>query len=114
MEAFAAMHRLMELRRRAESEWEKADFLLLPTSPTIYKVEELRGDPIQLNARLGIYTNFANFLGCSAIAIPAGFRSDGLPFGVTLVAPPFHDDALAIPAAALHAAAKCGAGRARE
>ena len=114
VEAFAGMHRLMKLRRRAESEWEKADFLLLPTAPTIYKVEELRGDPIRLNARLGIYTTFANFLGCSAIAIPAGFRSDGLPFGVTLVAPPFHDDALAIPAAAFHAAAKCGAGRARE
>jgi allophanate hydrolase len=78
------------------------------------KVEDMRADPIRLNARFGTFTNFVNFLGCSAIAIPSGFKSDGLPFGVTLVAPPFHDDALAIPAAAMHAAANCGAGLARE
>lgn len=114
VDAFAGMHRLRELSRRAETEWEKADFLLLPTSPTIYKVEDMRADPLGLNARFGRYTNFVNFLGCPAIAVPAGFKSDGLPFGVTLVSLPFHDDALAIPAAAMHAAANCGAGRAGE
>ena len=112
-DAFAGMHRLRELRRRTDTEWAKADFLLLPTSPTIYTLEDMRADPIRLNARFGTYTNFVNFLGCSAIAVPAGFKSDGLPFGVTLVAPPFHDDALASPAAAMHAAANCGAGCAR-
>lgn len=114
VDAFAGMHRLKQLSRIVETEWAKADILLLPTSPTIYKVEDMRANPIQLNARFGHYTNFVNFLGCSAIAIPAGFRSDGLPFGVTLVAPPFCDDALAVPATLLHAASKCGAGRARE
>jgi allophanate hydrolase len=113
VDAFAGMHRLKELSRTVESEWAKADILLLPTSPTIYKVKDMRADPIRLNARFGHYTNFVNFLGCSAIAIPAGFRGDGLPFGVTLVAPPFRDDALAVPAAAMHAASKCGAGCAR-
>lgn len=110
VDAFAGMHRLKTLSRSAETEWAKADVLLLPTSPTIYKLEDMRADPIRLNARLGLYTNFVNFLGCPAIAVPAGFRSDGLPFGVTLIAPPFHDDALAIPAALMHAAAHCGAG----
>ncbi len=114
IDAFAGLHRLRELRRRAEAEWAIADLLLLPTSPVIYTVEEMRADPLRLNARFGTYTNFVNFLGCSAIAVPAGFKSDDLPFGVTMVAPPFHDDALAIPAAALHTAAKCGAGYARE
>jgi allophanate hydrolase len=113
-DAFAAMHRLKELSRIVEAEWAKADILLLPTAPTIYKVADMRADPIRLNARFNHYTNFVNFLGCAAIAIPAGFRSDGLPFGVTLVARPFRDDALAIPAAAMHAASKCGAGRAPE
>ncbi len=114
VDAFAGMHKLRELRRRAQAEWASVDLLLLPTSPVIYTVEEMRADPLRLNARFGTYTNFVNFLGCSAIAIPAGFKSDGLPFGVTLVAPPFHDDALAIPAAALHMVAKCGAGYAKE
>lgn len=113
-DAFAAMHRLKELSRAAEAEWAKAEILLLPTAPTIYKVEEMLADPIRLNARLGRYAQFVNFLGCPAIAVPAGFRNDGLPFGVTLVAPPFHDDALAAPAAALHAAANCGAGIAHD
>ncbi len=114
VDAFAGMHRLKQLSRYAETEWAKADVLLLPTTPTTYKLEDMRADPIRLNARLGHYTNFVNFLGCPAIAVPAGFRSDGLPFGVTLIAPPFHDDALANPAAAMHAAAHCGAGIARE
>lgn len=114
VDAFAGLHKLRELSRRAESEWAKADFLLLPTSPAIYTVEEMRADPLRLNARLGTYTQFVNFLGCSAIAVPAGFKSGGLPFGVTLVAPPFHDDALAAPAAAMHAAANCGTGRRRD
>ncbi len=114
IDAFAGLHRLRELRRRAEAEWANADLLLLPTSPAIYTVEAMRADPLRLNARFGTYTNFVNFLGCSAIAVPAGFKSDGLPFGVTLVAPPFHDDALAIPAAAMHRAANCGTGYAKQ
>jgi allophanate hydrolase len=113
-DAFAGMHRLKELSRIAETEWSKTGILLLPTAPTIYKVEEMLADPIQLNARLGDYTQFVNFLGCSAINVPVGFRRDGLPFGVSLVAPPFHDDALAVPAAAMHAAAHSGAGIAWE
>jgi allophanate hydrolase len=113
-DAFAGMHKLKELTRIAEAEWATAHILLLPTAPTIYKVEEMLADPVRLNARLGHYTQFVNFMSCPAIAVPAGFRKDGLPFGVTLVAPPFHDDALALPAAAMHEAANCGAGTARE
>jgi allophanate hydrolase len=30
----------------------------------------------------------------AAIALPAGFREDGLPFGISLVAPAFADRAL--------------------
>ncbi len=113
-DAFAGMHKLKELARAAEVEWAKAEVLLLPTAPTIYTVEQIQGDPIRLNARLGRYTQFVNFLGCAAIAVPAGFRKDGLPFGVALIAPPFSDDALAAPAAAMHSAAHCGAGISRE
>ena len=51
-------------------------------------------DPVTLNSRLGYYTNFVNLLDLSGIAIPAGFRSDGLPFGITLLAPAFHENAL--------------------
>jgi allophanate hydrolase len=65
--------------------------LLTPTAGTIYRIEEMQADPIRLNANLGYYTNFMNLLDLAATAVPAGFQHDGLPFGVTLVAPPHQD-----------------------
>jgi len=60
-------------------EWAKMDVLLLPTAPTIYKVADMLADPVRLNSNLGRCTNFVNLLDCSAIAVPAGFRPDGVP-----------------------------------
>jgi allophanate hydrolase len=51
-------------------------------------------DPIRLNSNLGYYTNFVNLLDLAAIALPAGFRKDGLPFGISLIGPAFSDPAL--------------------
>ncbi len=113
-DAFRGQYRLKGLLREVNAEAEQFDFLLLPTSPTIYSVEAMRADPVRRNAHLGRYTNFVNFCGMSAIAVPAGFRADGLPFGVTLIAPSLCDDALAPFAAAFHAASGCGAGAGRE
>jgi allophanate hydrolase len=94
VDAFRASYELARLRRLAEAEWLKMDALLLPTTPTIYTVEQLLADPVRLNSNLGHYTNFVNLLDLCALAVPAGFRSDGLPLGVTFMAPAFHDDAL--------------------
>jgi allophanate hydrolase len=77
-------------------------------------VADVQADPIRLNALLGIYTNFVNLLDNAAIAVPAGFRANGLPAGVTLVGPAFSDHALACLAARLHAAAACGSGLQRD
>ena len=38
------------------------DALVLPTAPTVYTIEQVLADPIQLNSRLGTYTNFVNLL----------------------------------------------------
>jgi allophanate hydrolase len=94
-DAFAAYYRLRELRRDIEPVWQRIDVLLTPTAGTIYTREAVEADPIALNSRLGYYTNFVNLLDLSALALPAGFRRDGLPFGITLTASAFHDDALA-------------------
>ncbi|ORE98167.1 allophanate hydrolase [Aurantimonas sp. 22II-16-19i] len=109
-DAFRGAYRLEALRREAEAEWAKVDGLMLPTSPDIQTVAAMRADPVALNARFGRFTNFANFFGCAAIAVPAGFTEAGLPFGVQLVAPRDTDEALGAFAAALHQAAGCGAG----
>lgn len=89
--AFKAQYRLMELRRQSESVWQEVGFILTPTAGTIYRIDEVEADPVQLNSNLGYYTNFMNLLDLSALAVPAGFRDDGLPNGVTLFAPAFYD-----------------------
>jgi allophanate hydrolase len=84
-DAFRAQYRLMELRRASEQTWLEMDVLVTPTAGTIYRIDAVDADPIRLNSNLGYYTNFVNLLDLAALAVPAGFRPDGLPFGVTLV-----------------------------
>ena len=83
---FRAMHRLALLRQKARMIFRDIDVLLMPTVPTTYTKAEIESDPITLNARLGIYTNFTNLLGMCAVAVPNGFRPDGLALGVTFLA----------------------------
>ena len=104
VDAFKAQYRLAALRRRAEVQMVGLDFVLTPTAPTIYTIAQVEADPIGLNSRLGTYTNFMNLLDLAAVAVPAGFRADGLPFGVTLFGPAFSDDRLAVFADRLHCA----------
>ncbi|WP_434714751.1 allophanate hydrolase (plasmid) [Rhizobium sp. YTUHZ045] len=112
--AFEGRYKLEALRQKTVKEWEKADILMLPTSPTTYTVDEMMADPIVKNGHFGRYTNFANLLGCAAIAVPAGFDADGhLPAGVTLIGPAFTDDALGPFADAMHRAANAGMGKDR-
>jgi allophanate hydrolase len=94
-EAFAAFHQLEELRRTADATFHAVDALALPTMPTVYTVKQVLADPIQLNTRLGTYTNFVNLLGLCGLAVPAALRVDGAPFGITLVAPGGRDAELA-------------------
>ena len=100
--AFAAQHRLAGLRRRAGTLLASIDFLFVPTTPTIYSIDDVEAEPLKLNARLGMYANFVNLLDLAAVAVPAGFRADGLPAGATMIAPWGRDAALAAFASALH------------
>jgi len=94
IDAFAAYYRLKELARRCAPLWDEIDVLVTPTAGTIYRIAEVEADPVRLNSNLGYYTNFMNLLDLAAIAVPAGFQRDGLPFGITLVAPAFNDETL--------------------
>jgi allophanate hydrolase len=102
VEAFEAFYRLAELTRAAEPEWRKMDVLLLPTTGTTYTIEAVLADPVTLNSNLGRYTNFVNLMDLSATAVPAGFRPNGLPFGVTLIGRAFEDAMVAALADRLH------------
>ncbi len=113
-ELFAEQHRIQGLRHAAQAELGKADFLLLPTAPTIFTVEAMLADPIGANAKLGLYTNFVNIMDLAALAVPAGFTPAGLPFGVTLIGPAFSEASLAGLGDELHRALGAGAGVSRD
>ena len=94
-DTFAALYRLQALRRIAERAFANIDALVLPTAPTVYSTAQVLANPIELNSRLGTYTNFVNLLDLCALAVPAAIRPDDIPFGITLLAPPGQDARLA-------------------
>jgi allophanate hydrolase len=104
VDAFQAFYRLEGLRRMRDHVFTGIDALLLPTVPTVYTIEEVLADPIQLNSRLGTYTNFVNLLQLCGLALPAAMHADGTPFGVTLLGPAGHDAMLASIGRVFHAA----------
>ncbi len=105
-DAFAAQYRLRELQRTCAAAWKTVDCIVTPTTGTIYTRAEMLADPIRRNSDLGLYTNFMNLLDYAAVAVPGGFRRDGLPLGVTLFAPAHQDVPL------LHLAERWQASRA--
>jgi allophanate hydrolase len=103
VDAFKAFYRLEELRRARDEIFSAIDALVLPTMPSLYTVEQVLADPIQLNSRLGTYTNFVNLLDLCARAVPAAMRADGAPTGITLLAQAGHDAMLAAVGRVFHA-----------
>jgi allophanate hydrolase len=109
-DVFDDVYRVKGLRGVAEAAFADVDILLLPTAPTMFSVEAMRAEPVLLNSRLGIYTNFTNLMDLAAVAVPAGFTDAGMPFGVTVIGPAFSDISLAGLGDALHVALRTGSG----
>ena len=94
VDAFEGQYRLAELKKRAAAEMQGLDFLALPTAGTVYRLADLEREPVLCNSHLGHYTNFVNFFGLAGLALPFGFRPDGMPFGITLIARAFAERSL--------------------
>lgn len=109
-ETFSALYRLQGLRKIAERAFTAIDALVLPTAPTAYTTAQVLANPIELNSRLGTYTNFVNLLDLCGLAIPASMRADGIPFGTTLLAPAGQDALLASIGRVFHADTKLSVG----
>jgi allophanate hydrolase len=90
----ADRERLDHLRLEAMEELREVDALLVPTAPSQPTIAEVEDDPIGIGRRLGTYTNFCNLLDFCAVAVPGG-EADWGQFGVTLMAPAFHDRVVA-------------------
>ena len=94
VDTFNAYYQLKALQRKASKVWNDIDVMVTPTAGTIYTIAEVNAAPVVCNSNLGYYTNFMNLLDLSATAVPTGFQTNGLPFGVTISAPAFSDEAL--------------------
>ncbi|SFU25851.1 allophanate hydrolase [Paraburkholderia aspalathi] len=86
-DAFNGQYALADLKRHAEQLFETIDILIVPTTPTHPLITDVQANPVELNSQLGYYTNFVNLLDLCALAVPCQRRHDGLPAGVTLIAP---------------------------
>jgi allophanate hydrolase len=109
-ETFSALYRLQGLRKIVERAFANMDAILLPTAPTTYSTEQVLANPIELNSRLGTYTNFVNLLDLCGLALPSAIRSDDIPFGITLLAPAGKDALLASIGRVFHSDTKLRVG----
>jgi allophanate hydrolase len=94
-------HRIRDAARALRATWEQVDVIAVPTVGEAPTLDVVAADPIGVNARLGRFTNGANILDLCAAAVPCGTRADGIPFGVTFLAPAFADALVAAAGARL-------------
>ncbi len=109
-DTFGALYRLQALRKVSERAFAGIDALVLPTAPTVYSTAQVLANPVELNSRLGTYTNFVNLLDLCGLALPAAIRPDDIPFGITLLAPAGQDAHLASIGRVFHADTKLNMG----
>ncbi|MHB2155721.1 Asp-tRNA(Asn)/Glu-tRNA(Gln) amidotransferase subunit GatA [Calditrichota bacterium GD2] len=88
----------MQVRRLIKDELNAAfknfDVIITPTTPTTaFKLGEKIDDPLTMYL-MDVYTVTANLAGICAINVPAGRHSNGLPFGLQVMAPAFQEERL--------------------
>ena len=93
-DAFTALAQLRVHQVEANQMWSAVDAIAVPTIARHPTIEEVLADPLGPNRELGTYTAFVNLLGWDALAVPAGTRATGLPFGISLIGPGGTDTAL--------------------
>jgi len=91
VDAFRAQYRLQKLKAECDRILRDVDCVVTPAYPRPVTLAELREQPVQRNSDLGWYTNFMNLLDYAAVAVPAAFMANGLPWGVTLFGRAFTD-----------------------
>lgn len=96
VDAFNGQYALADMKRKVEHVFSEFDVLIVPTTPTHPLIAEVLESPIERNSELGYYTNFVNLLDLCALSVPCLRRSDGLPAGLTLIAPSGSDYRLAV------------------
>lgn len=82
------------LCEKADEIFKSYDFIIMPTSPfTAFKAGEKSDDPISMYLA-DIYTVMANLIGCPAVSLPLFKHSNGMPFGLQVMADRFDEVSL--------------------
>jgi aspartyl-tRNA(Asn)/glutamyl-tRNA(Gln) amidotransferase subunit A len=82
------------LYEQTEQVFKNYDFIIMPTSPvTAFKTGEKIDDPIAMYLA-DIYTVMANLTGCPAVSLPLYVHSNGMPFGLQVMAARFDEVSL--------------------
>lgn len=81
---------LVTAKHFAAELFDGVDALLLPTTTEHPLVDDVLADPVEINRRLGTFTNFCNLLDLASVAVPAP-GEPGESFGVMTVTPAFGD-----------------------
>lgn len=90
-QVFEGLYELERLKQSIAPLWREIDLLLVPTVPRVFAIADVMAQPLAASITLGTYNNFMNLLDLSGIALPIALRESGVPFGVTLCAPAFHE-----------------------
>ncbi|KAK5465388.1 hypothetical protein LTS15_001951 [Exophiala xenobiotica] len=98
VQLFRELQRKALVTRLATSQFASADrfgvdVLVVPTAPEHPTIEAMLANPINLNAKLGTFTHFANVLDLCGVAVPSGSYSVDdkaasarkLPFSITFL-----------------------------
>jgi aspartyl-tRNA(Asn)/glutamyl-tRNA(Gln) amidotransferase subunit A len=82
------------LKQAVENVFEENDFILMPTAPTTApNIGDNNKDPIAAYLA-DVYTGLVNLAGIPAITIPYKMHSNGMPFGLQLLAATSNENAL--------------------
>ncbi len=79
---FQTLHQVSAMRAKCAQLFDDA-IMIMPTAGGTFTREQVDADPIATNSQMGLYTNHCNLSDLGAIAVPAGWAADAVPFGIT-------------------------------
>ena len=81
------------LKKDFEEAFKTVDVIVAPVSPTLpWRLGEKTEDPLAMYLS-DVFTVTVNLVGVPGISVPCGFI-DGLPVGMQIIGPQFHEDIL--------------------
>src|SRR5690606_7728735 len=84
----------MLIKQETDQVFEDFDLMLSPTAPhTAFEIGKKQTDPTVMYLE-DIFTVQANICGIPAVSLPLGQHSNGLPYGIQLMAPAFSEKKL--------------------